>query len=254
MPRPQKHRRICAIPQTQCFGPLTRPATNALSIVLTYDEYETIRLIDFLGLTQLDCARQMQVARTTVQSIYDGARKKLASALVEGRQVILQGGNYKLCSTAERCCGKNCGNRHCDYRRCEFMEGRYMKIAITYQDGHVFQHFGHTKQFKLYSIEDGKIAQAELVDAAGSGHGALAGFLKAHGVTALICGGIGGGAKTALSEANITVYPGVSGDVDAQITALLNGTLQFNPDTQCAHHHGEHGGHCHEHGADCQHQ
>ena len=78
-----------------------------------------------------------------------------------------------------------------------------MKIAVTFADGMVFQHFGHTERFKIYNVEEGKIVGAEVVLTNGSGHGALSGFLKAHGVDVLICGGIGGGARMALAEAGI---------------------------------------------------
>ena len=124
-----------------------------------------------------------------------------------------------------------------------------MKIAVTYENGQIFQHFGHTKQFKIYTAEDGKIISSEVVDTNGSGHGALAGLLSALGVDALICGGIGGGAQMALAEAGIKLYGGVSGSTDAAVDALLVGTLGFNPNVKCDHHdhHGE--GHtCGEHG------
>lgn len=114
-----------------------------------------------------------------------------------------------------------------------------MKIAVTYQNGLVFQHFGHSEAFKIYEIENGEVKNAEVAPTNGSGHGALAGFLKQHGVNALICGGIGGGARTALAEAGIELYPGVSGSADAAVNSLLNGTLLYNPDTVCAHHHHE---------------
>lgn len=117
-----------------------------------------------------------------------------------------------------------------------------MKIAVTYEDGQVFQHFGHTEAFKFYDVAEGKIAASQVVGTNGSGHGALAGFLKSHNVDTLICGGIGGGARTALAEAGIKLYPGASGDADAQVQALLAGTLQYDPDTQCAHHDHDHGG------------
>ena len=80
-----------------------------------------------------------------------------------------------------------------------------MKIAVTYENGQIFQHFGHTAQFKVYDIENGAIASASIIDTEGSGHGALASFLQEHGVNTLICGGIGGGAQTALAAAEITV-------------------------------------------------
>ena len=114
-----------------------------------------------------------------------------------------------------------------------------MKIAVTYENGQIFQHFGHTEQFKLYEAADGKITHAEVVDTNGSGHGALAGFLMQHGVDTLICGGIGGGARAALGESGIEFYPGVTGDADQNVTALLAGKLYFNPDTMCSHHHEE---------------
>ena len=126
-----------------------------------------------------------------------------------------------------------------------------MKIAVTYENGQIFQHFGHTEQFKLYEAADGKVTHAEVVDTNGSGHGALAGFLMQHGVDTLICGGIGGGAQAALAEAGIKLYGGVSGDADAAVNALLNGNLGYNPNVHCDHHdhaHGEAGHTCGDHG------
>ena len=124
-----------------------------------------------------------------------------------------------------------------------------MKIAVTYQNGQIFQHFGHTEQFKIYEISNGSILHAEVVDTNGSGHGALAGFLIQHGVDTLICGGIGGGAQMALAQAGIRLFGGVSGDADAAVQALLNGTLTYDPDVHCNHHdHGEGGHTCGDHG------
>ena len=118
-----------------------------------------------------------------------------------------------------------------------------MKIAVTHENGNVFGHFGHTAEFKLYEAQDGRIVSARVVPTAGSGHGALAGFLRERGVDTLICGGIGGGARTALAEAGITLYPGASGEADAQVAALLAGSLSYDPDTVCAHHEGHGEGH-----------
>lgn len=123
-----------------------------------------------------------------------------------------------------------------------------MKIAVTYENGQVFQHFGHTQQFKIYEVADGKILSGQVVDTNGSGHGALAGFLKEHGAEVLICGGIGGGARTALAKAGITLYPGAEGEADAQVEAYLAGTLSYDADTMCKHHHGEEGHTCGSHG------
>ena len=119
-----------------------------------------------------------------------------------------------------------------------------MKLAVTYNNGEIFQHFGHTEYFKIYEIQDEKIQESQVVSTNGQGHGALAGFLKEQGVTSLICGGIGGGAKNALADADILVYGGVSGNADEAVKALLNGTLQFNPNVTCNHHSHEDGHSC----------
>ncbi len=125
-----------------------------------------------------------------------------------------------------------------------------MKIAVTYENGLVFQHFGHTEQFKIYEVSDGKVQSSEVVGTDGSGHGALAGFLKARGVEALICGGIGGGAQAALAQAGIRLYGGVSGGADEAVAAYLAGNLGYDPDVRCDHHDHEEGHDCHSHG-DC---
>ena len=125
-----------------------------------------------------------------------------------------------------------------------------MKIAVTYEDGQIFQHFGHTENFKIYEVLGKDIISSQVVSTNGSGHGALAGMLKEHNVAVLICGGIGGGAQAALAEAGIMLYGGVSGNADDAVKALLEGTLAFNPNVQCNHHGHEHGeGHtCGNHG------
>ncbi len=124
-----------------------------------------------------------------------------------------------------------------------------MIIAVTYENGQIFQHFGRTEQFKIYETENNEIVGSLVVDTNGSGHGALAGFLLEHKVDALICGGIGGGAQMALAEAGITLYGGVSGDADAAVNALLNGNLAFQSDVHCDHHDHEHDGTEHQCGS-----
>ena len=122
-----------------------------------------------------------------------------------------------------------------------------MRIAVTYESGEIFQHFGHTSQFKVYTAENGKVVASEIIDTHGSGHSALAALLAQQEIDALICGGIGGCARTALNEAGIRLYGGVSGDVDDAVADLLAGQLDFDPCAQCSHHGETHscGGHCH---------
>ena len=125
-----------------------------------------------------------------------------------------------------------------------------MKIAVTYENGEIFGHFGHTKQFKVYETENGKILSSKVEDTNGSGHGALAGMLSALNIDVLICGGIGGGAQMALSNAGIKLFGGVQGDADKAVEAYLNDALQYDPDAKCDHHDHEHGEDhtCGEHG------
>ena len=129
-----------------------------------------------------------------------------------------------------------------------------MKIAVTYADGMIFQHFGHTQQFKVYEVENNAIVSSEVIDTNGSGHGALAGLLYSLHADVLICGGIGGGAQMALAEAGIQLYGGCAGDADAAVADFLAGNLRFNPNVRCNHHdhHGE--GHtCGDHGCGSDH-
>ena len=118
-----------------------------------------------------------------------------------------------------------------------------MKIAVTYDNGSVFQHFGKTENFKIFEVENGAIISSEVVGSNGAGHSALAGFLADAGVDVVICGGIGGGAQEALSEAGIKVCAGVSGDVNEAAESYVNGTLECTSEGNCDHHHEE-GGHC----------
>lgn len=123
-----------------------------------------------------------------------------------------------------------------------------MKIAVTYEAGLVFQHFGHTASFKLYDVQNGQVTASQVVDTCGCGHGALAGFLQNLGVDTLICGGIGGGARIALSEAGIAVYGGVRGDCDDVVSDFLAGQLSYDPNARCSHHDHGHDHACGNHG------
>ena len=126
----------------------------------------------------------------------------------------------------------------------------FMRIAVPYENGNIFQHFGRSEAFKLYDVADGAVTAADVVSTNGSGHGALAGFLVANHADVVICGGIGGGAQSALTEAGIRFYGGVSGSADAAVQALLDGSLGYDPEARCDHHDHAHGaGHtCGEHG------
>ena len=114
MPRPIKWRKVCCLPERSKFGPLDSPSDAGNAVNMTVDEYETIRLIDLEGFTQEDCANQMNISRTTVQGIYEDARRKLAESLVNGKVLWIEGGEYKLCDGS----GKGCGGGGCRRHRC----------------------------------------------------------------------------------------------------------------------------------------
>lgn len=251
MPRPRKCRRVCAYPETLAFGPVGSRKKKGIN--LTVDEYEVIRLIDKEGFSQEECGEQMGISRTTVQLVYASARKKIAEALVDGLTLRIQGGDYQLCGgdTAYAGC-RGCGRQKIYERYAKQKGDHTMRIAVTYEDGEIFQHFGHTETFKVYDIEEGKVLSSEVVDTNGQGHGALAGVLRALHADVLICGGIGGGARTALEEAGIRLYGGVSGEADKAVEAFLKGELSYDPEAHCDHH--GHGGEQHDcagHGDNC---
>ena len=128
-----------------------------------------------------------------------------------------------------------------------------MRIAVTYENGNIFQHFGHTEEFKVYEVEEGKVVSSEIIGSNGSGHGALAGLLNEKGIDVLICGGIGGGAQSALAERGIELCAGAEGNADRAVEAYLRGEL-INTGANCDHH-GE-GHSCGDHGCgehDCGH-
>ena len=221
MPRPLRCRRIEQLPVYRSFSPDDTAATE--NVLMTVDEFEALRLLDNEGLTQEACASRMNIARTTVTAIYDSARKKVADALVNGKRLLITGGHFEY--------------EPVDIKQSIKEKGtNTMRIAVTYENGEIFQHFGHTEQFKLYDVEDGKIVNEQIVDTNGSGHGALAGFLQAAKVDALICGGIGMGAQMALSDAGIKLYGGVQGSADEAAKALAEGNLEYDPDAHCDHH------------------
>jgi len=261
MARPKRYRRICGEPEYNEFIPKGSTGSDDYTVILSLDEFEVIRLVDYEKHTHEQCAARMEISRTTVTEIYENAREKVADCLINGKRLVIAGGNYKLCGGgADGCHGRNCGRSFSTGNTIILTEKgghEIMRIAVTYENGQIFQHFGHTAQFKVYDVEEGRIVASQVVDTNGNGHGALGGFLAANQVDVLICGGIGGGAQNALAQAGIKLYGGVMGEADAAVEALIAGELDFNPDVQCnhhEHHHGEGhtcGGHGHDNGHGC---
>ncbi|MDD6213121.1 MAG: NifB/NifX family molybdenum-iron cluster-binding protein [Clostridiales bacterium] len=138
------------------------------------------------------------------------------------------------------------------------MRNNIMRIAVPIEDGKIYPHFGNSRFFKFYNVEDGTILQSFSMASGVEGHEEQAAFLKAAGAQLLICGGIGGGAMKALDKAGILVMGGIVGDADERIREFLNGTIQYRPaapggtcaNRACHHHSGTECSHGHE-GAEC---
>lgn len=246
MARPSRCRRICFEPAYDSFIP--KGISSGEKIFLTLDEYEVIRLIDLEKFTHLECAKQMEISRTTVTEIYETARYKIADSIVNGKELFISGGNYRLCNEKPANCRINCHKHQKNIAQILQQKGdNNMRIAVTYDNGNIFQHFGHTAQFKVYDIENNQIVNQQIIDTNGQGHGALAAFLNGAQADILICGGIGGGAQNALAQAGIKLFGGVSGNADEAVQAYLAGTLNYSANATCNHHAHQHQHSCGQH-------
>ena len=236
--RREKLRRVGIIPEYRGFTPDGLASGEAID--MTVDELEVLRLCDLEGLNQEAVAKHMGIARATVAAICSRAHRKVANALVNGRALIIEGGNiaYSPITTTTAAWPAK--------------EVDTMRVATTYDNGNIFMHFGRSEQFKIYDIQDGKVLNEQVVGTGGTGHGALAGLLANGGVNTLICGGIGGGAINALTQAGIKVYAGAQGNCDACVEALIAGTLAQTGEATCdCHGHGHDHEHTNEHGGSC---
>lgn len=234
--RREKLRRVGIIPEYRGFTPDGLASGDVID--MTVDELEVLRLCDLEGLNQQTVAQHMGIARATVAAICSRAHRKVANALVNGRALSIEGGSiaYSPITTTTAAWPAK--------------EVDTMRVATTYDNGNIFMHFGRSEQFKIYDIQDGKVLNEQVVGTGGTGHGALAGLLANGGVDTLICGGIGGGAINALTQAGITVYAGAKGNCDACVEALIAGTLAQTGEAICDCHGHDHE-HTHEHGESC---
>lgn len=221
-------------PILKSWYPSTDEAYSPKSeLILNLEEWECLRLVDYMGLSQQEASISMETSRQSVQYLLQSARKKVARALVESIPLSIDGGNYTKILNENTF--KEEGNNN-------------MKIAVTFENDKVFSHFGRTPYFAIYEIEDGNLKNKTIVETPASGHGALVDFLTEQKIEALICGGIGGGAVNALREAGISIYSGASGDVDEQVDSFIKGQLPMSGEANCDHKHEHNHEHKHEHG------
>ncbi len=224
MSRPCKKRRVCYYPKYLNFGVLDKNCTEIVTI--TVDEFECLRLIDYEQLTQSECASRMNIARTTVTSIYQEVRAKIADVIVNGKKLVISGGYYEICPNV--------------INKKERKEDIKMKIAVTYENEKIFQHFGKTEKFKVYEIKENGEMITSILDSNGAGHGALAGVLFENNIDVLICGGAGQGAINALRSRGIIVCAGVTGNCDEAVKLFINDVLEYSDESNCDHHGHEH--------------
>ena len=243
MARPIQRRVIESIPEYKSFH--TDGIPSGSEVVLSTDEFEVIRLIDKHRLSQEEAAKEMGVSRATIASIYQRAREKIALLIVDGRSLTIKGGAFVI---------KESNKESKTYNEINDKGDGIMRIAVTYDNGRIFQHFGRTEEFKVYDVEDGVIKSSTVINTNGQGHGALIGVLESIGADILICGGIGGGAQSGVAAMGIELYGGIDGEADEAVKAYLEGKLEQNSNANCNHHHHEEshncshggcGGHCH---------
>jgi predicted DNA-binding protein (UPF0251 family)/predicted Fe-Mo cluster-binding NifX family protein len=211
--RPKKKKLISEEPIYRCFG--CRGRCEAPKIEMSLEEYETIALLDGEGLSQEEAAFRMGVSRTTITALYASARQKIADFLIHGKRLSLAGGCYEVAA-------KESEQGIDTYKK----EGnKTMRIAVSYDNEEVFQHFGQSPSFKIYDIQSKKVAAAKVEATGGVSHRDLIPWLQERKVEVLICGGIGGMAIDLLAEAGIACYAGVTGSADLAVRQFLADSL-----------------------------
>ena len=218
MPRPRKNRKVCHFPRNLSFSP-TELIGEKEPVLLTVDEYETLRLIDLEGFSQEGCGEWMGVARTTVQMIYASARKKLAQMLVEGRQLRIEGGDYRLCDGAKECTQNICFKKY--YAKGYGKPVSARRIAIPYAAGNIHRDFESAQQIKIYDILENQIIASRIVDTGENDSRMLPGILTALQTDVLIGDQISSGTKLALEAGGIRLVTGSSGDAEMVIAEKL---------------------------------
>lgn len=226
MPRPRKCRRVCGLPENRGFVPETAGAETA--VVLNVDEYETLRLIDREGLSQEECGAYMDIARATVQQIYQSARKKVADALVEGRPLHIDGGNYRLCDGDEKpCCCRNCWRKHAQNPQKQ-QEERKMKIMIPLDEDKksVCPAFARAPYFLCGDENGAEILENPAASAQGGAGLQAAQFVVDQAAAAVVTMRCGQNAADIFKAAEIKIYEADRAkDANANLAACLEGAL-----------------------------
>ena len=223
MPRPLNERRLCAEIKSRKFKPAGVPCRDLDEVVLECAEAEALRLADFEGLYQEAAARRMNVSRPTFGRILESARRKVADAILNGKILRIEGGDASIGKEGES----------------------LMKIAAPSRDGQIDEHFGHCKEYLVFSVNGKKLTQEATIPST-EGCGCKSGIavdLAAAGVTHMIAGNMGAGALRVLGSHGITVIRGASGNAHAAVQAFVEGKLE-DSGLGCSGHSGGEGHDC----------
>lgn len=221
MTRPKQNRIILTSPGVSGFRPYGRCCQQMKIIQLRYDEYESIRLIDYDGKLQDDAAKSMKVSRPTFTRIYSEARKKIAMALVEGKRIVISNDNISFEEYRQRKSNIQVMNQ---------------KIAIPTCEGNLWQHFGKAPEVTFVVVENGQVKETVVLQAPKHEHGAMPRFIAAQGATDVLCGGLGQGAVDMLNELGIQVHGGAPTiTVEEVLRQYFGGTIVYG-DSSCHHH------------------
>ncbi len=227
MGRNKQLRLVSSMPKVAGFRPYGRCRRSGDCVEMLFDEFESVRLLDYEGRQQAEAAEIMKISRPTLTRIYMSARQKMAKSLVEGRQMIITGGNTDFTSY------------QLNKTNIIFMN---QKIAIPTNNGLLWPHFGKAPQVTIVTIEDGVVKETVVLEAPEHEHGAMPRFVASQGCTDVLCGGLGGGAVNMLNQLGIQVHAGApSIPVEELMAQYLGGTIIYGDGSchhdGCGHHH-----------------
>lgn len=228
MPRPRKCRKVCQMPEIREFQPVGEKLCQA-AVVLSVDEYEAIRLIDKQGFSQEECGIYMQIARTTVQMIYDSARKKLAEALVSGLPLKIEGGDFRLCDGKEEYCGCGGCRRHRHNQiAIQHKEDGKMRIAIPLDENKqdICIVLSRASYFLFQDGDSQTIVENPAADAQGGAGIQAAQFLVDNEVNVLITVRCGQNAADVFNTAGMKIYKSVGKTAMEDLEAFADGNLK----------------------------
>ena len=225
MARPKISRNVSALPFSREFRP--KLGRHSETVTLALEEYETIRLLDYEGLSQEEAAVRLGVARTTVTNIYSAARCKVAEALVAGKTLLITGGAFDIKGESFICGIEDVDKVGSGRKR---PRSNIMKIAVPFDNGNVNPHVGNSAAFKFFEVKNKKIVSSEIVPTGGVTHHALIAWLIAKNPEVLLCDSVGAPAVEAFAQKGIAVFPGVTGPVDAAVASFLDGALKCTVD------------------------